>query len=94
MTSVDLPPPETPVTQVNRPSGDLDRDVLQVVATRSDDRQRLALRGGRRRAGIAQSARRTDNGRSASSGWPISSGVPSATMSPPWTPAAGPISTT
>jgi hypothetical protein len=31
LTSVDLPDPETPVTQVNVPSGKLDVEVAQVV---------------------------------------------------------------
>ena len=37
MTSVDLPPPETPVTQVKRPSGISAVDVLEIVAARADD---------------------------------------------------------
>ena len=37
MTSVDLPPPETPVTQVKSPSGMRRRDVLEIVAARADD---------------------------------------------------------
>ena len=43
LTSVDLPEPETPVTHTKRPTGMLDRDVLQVVAGRARDRE-LPLR--------------------------------------------------
>ena len=39
MMSVDLPEPETPVTQVKRPSGMSALDVVQVVAARADDAQ-------------------------------------------------------
>ena len=34
--SVDLPEPDTPVTQMNMPSGKRDVDVLQVVLARPD----------------------------------------------------------
>ena len=53
MTSVDLPPPETPVTQVKSPSGIVAGDVLQVVAARADDRQLAPGSAARRLAGIA-----------------------------------------
>ena len=38
MTRVDLPEPETPVTQQNTPSGNVDVDVLQVVLAGAPDR--------------------------------------------------------
>ena len=48
MMSVDLPEPETPVTQVSRPSGISHRDVAQVVAGRADDAQLPVLASARR----------------------------------------------
>ena len=43
MISVDLPEPDTPVTQVKQPERDLGRHVLQVVLGGADDLERLAL---------------------------------------------------
>jgi hypothetical protein len=49
LTSVDLPEPETPVTQVKRPTGSATVDVLQVVAARAlDPEPRLGGGAGRR----------------------------------------------
>jgi hypothetical protein len=42
---VDLPPPETPVTQVKTAERDFGGDVLQVVAGRADDADHLLLVG-------------------------------------------------
>ena len=56
---VDLPPPETPVTQVKVPSGISARDVLQIVAARADDLDApalLRLRGARRASAISERA--------------------------------------
>ena len=39
LISVDLPEPETPVTQVSKPDRQIERDVLQIVAVRLDDAQ-------------------------------------------------------
>ena len=92
--SVDLPPPETPVTQVNRPSGIsavmflrlLPRALMTLSARR-------VLRGRRSGIGTDSSPERYlpvhDFGASIrSSTWP------SATISPPWMPAPGPMSST
>ena len=95
MTSVDLPPPETPVTQVNSAERNFRRDVLQVVAARVDDLDGAAMV--RRRAAPA---RRLTS--SPVRYWPvsefglrmISAGVPCATIWPPCTPAPGPMSRT
>ena len=43
MSSVDLPPPETPVTHGEEAERDLGGDVLEIVAGGADDAQRLAL---------------------------------------------------
>jgi hypothetical protein len=50
ISKVDLPPPETPVTQVKRPSG-IGGDVLQVVAARADDLEAARRFFGLRRFG-------------------------------------------
>ena len=47
LTSVLLPEPDTPVTQVNRPTGISAVTLLQVVAARADDAQPLAAAVGR-----------------------------------------------
>jgi hypothetical protein len=44
MISVDLPPPDTPVTQVKSAERNFGGDVLQVVAARADDLEQLAVR--------------------------------------------------
>ena len=89
---VDLPPPDTPVMAV-RCQRNLDRHVLQVVA------------GARPPSASAPSAVARFAGTftwfafeilaGEESGLAItSSGVPSATISPPWIPAPGPMSNT
>ena len=93
---VDLPPPETPVMQVSVPSGIAAVTFFRLLPLRADDLQpaivhRLAALGGH-----AESAPgRRDIFPSGCSGWRMmSSGVPSATMWPPWMPAPGPMSIT
>ena len=52
VTSVDLPEPDTPVTATNIPSGNVDRQVPEVVLLRADDAQRASPDPrGRRRGG-------------------------------------------
>ncbi len=95
MSSVDLPPPETPVTQVNRPSGISAVTFFRLLPVAPTTRSRLPFCGGRRKSGIGIS-------RAPDRYWPVSdfglamtsSGVPLAMTSPPWMPAAGPMSTT
>ena len=95
MTSVDLPEPETPVTQVRSPSGicaETLRRLLPVAPTI------VICRAGSGRMRIPGTAMR----RLPERYWPvmeaglalISCGVPCATRCPPCTPAPGPRSTT
>ena len=91
-TSVLLPEPLTPVTQVNVPSGIRDIDVLQIVFARADTSSQPRSGDGLIRfcgTGMDSSPVRY---------WPVrerglastSSSVPAATTSPPRTPAPGP----
>ncbi len=96
MTSVDLPAPETPVTQVNRPSGISAVTFLRLLPRAPDELER------RGPCGACGAGGGTGTVRSPVRYWPVSesgfammsAGVPSATISPPWTPAPGPMSTT
>ena len=63
MTRLDLPEPETPVTQMNLPSGKRTSIVLQVVLARADDDQLLAVAGPARSAARGCGARRAGTGR-------------------------------
>ena len=94
--SVDLPEPDTPVTQVNSAERQRDRDVAQVVAVRAEDRISRARRCAvRSRAGSAMRSRPARYARSSRPGSAsISAGVPCATRWPPCAPAPGPRSTT
>ena len=94
MVKVLFPPPETPVTQVKVPTG-----ISPVTPFRLLPRAPVIfsrfLPIGRRFSG-------TGTSRSPMRYWPVmesfdammSAGVPSAITSPPWTPAAGPMSIT
>ena len=94
MSKVDLPPPETPVTQVNRPSGisavTFFRLLPRAPASRST---RCGFFGRRSGTAISRAPERY---------WPVSefglammsAGRPWATIWPPCTPAPGPTSTT
>ena len=94
MTSVDLPEPDTPVTHVKTPMGN---DTVKVgrlcpVACR---RLRLRLPDCRRWRGASMRLRPERYAPVIEWLLPsISSGVPAATMRPPWTPAFGPMSMT
>ena len=93
MTSDDLPEPDTPVTPMNVPSGNATSTLLRLfsVAPRTTIASPLP---GRRSAGIGIMLRAGQVlRRSASRGCAITSaGVPSATTSPPCSPAPGPMS--
>ena len=95
ITSVDLPEPDTPVTQVNTPSGNAHGQVAQVVPARALDRQlavrRLAALPGHVDALSPRQVRAGQRRRELPS---MSSGVPAATMRPPCTPAPGPCRST
>ncbi len=81
LISVDLPDPDTPVTQVSRPIRISVVDVLQVVATRALEGQRELLLRGVRLAGTAIFTRPDRYLPVSESGCDItSSGVPSATI--------------
>ena len=57
LISVDLPEPETPVTQVNRPTGMLDGEILQIVAVRAANRDPVRTPGIARRCGTGMASR-------------------------------------
>ena len=85
--------PETPVTQVNVPSGKATSMFLQVVLRRAEDVQAFPV-------AAAAAVRDRDLFRAgqilprdAARVGMISSTCPAATISPPWTPAPGPTST-
>ena len=93
MIRVDLPLPETPVTQTNAPSGISAETEARLLALAPSIRMQRSARIGRRSAGtsIMRSPRRyfavrlfLDRS--------TASGVPDATTSPPCTPAPGPRS--
>lgn len=94
MVSVDLPPPETPVTQTNLPKGKSTVTSWRLLPLAFTTVRALPLPF-RRSAG-------TEISRVPERYWPvrlagsaaISAGVPCATTCPPWTPAPGPTSNT
>ena len=95
MSSVLLPPPETPVTQVKVPTGISASTLFRLLARAPVTFRRLVREMGRRSRGTATSSAPVRY-------WPVrllglaitSAGVPSAMIWPPWMPAAGPMSTT
>ncbi len=95
LMSVDLPEPDTPVTQVMRPSGSFTVMFLRLLPRAPRMMSQSWSSAGRRRPGSAI-CRRPERY------WPVSEarvdmiscGVPWATISPPWAPAPGPRSTT
>ncbi|MNI53983.1 hypothetical protein D3C73_1088460 [compost metagenome] len=95
LINVDLPEPETPVTQVSKPIG-ISRSTLRKLLPRAPFRESDSfLLRGVRLAGTSIFTRPDRYLPVSESGWAITSfGVPSATMLPPCTPAPGPISTT
>jgi hypothetical protein len=94
MVSVDLPPPDTPVTQTNLASGNSAVTFLRLLPVALTTVSVFLLPGRRtERTGIARVPDRywpvTESGLAA-----ISAGVPQATTCPPCTPAPGPMSNT
>ncbi|MNJ23484.1 hypothetical protein D3C77_178720 [compost metagenome] len=96
MVKVDLPPPDTPVMQVKTPTGISPVTFLRLLPVAPETLSiRLRSMGRRPSAGSSIS-------RAPVRYWPVrelglamtSAGVPSAHTSPPWTPAAGPMSMT
>ncbi|MNR01831.1 hypothetical protein D3C85_1176530 [compost metagenome] len=95
LISVDLPEPDTPVTQVSRPIG-ISRSTLRRLLPRAplSDSVSFLLRGVRL-AGTSIFTRPDRYLPVSESGCAMTSaGVPSATICPPCTPAPGPMSTT
>ena len=94
MISVDLPPPETPVTQVKVPSGMSTRDVLQVVGAGADDADAAGRVAPARRcfgSGIWRKPVEVLAGEAVGVAHHLL-GRAAATTRPPWTPAPGPMS--
>src|SRR5690606_11407758 len=91
----DLPEPETPVTQVNRPTGISRSTFFSLLPQAPLSRSHLSLLGGMRLLGtwIFFSPDRYWPDREVESAMTCS-GVPWETIRPPWTPAPGPMSTT
>lgn len=95
MVKVDLPPPDTPVMQVKVPAGISAVTFFRLLPVAPMTRSTFFLEIGRRSSGISIS-------RAPERYWPVmllglaitSAGVPWAMISPPWTPAAGPMSIT
>jgi hypothetical protein len=74
---------------------DLGGDVLQIVAARADDAQRAPFRLAALRAGMGISRLPVRYCPVSEAGLAmISAACPAATISPPWMPAPGPMSTT
>ncbi|MNN52193.1 hypothetical protein D3C81_1668770 [compost metagenome] len=95
LISVDLPEPETPVTQVNSPTGTSRLTFCRLLPRAPFSLSNFFLSRGVRAAGTAIFLRPERYLPVTESGWLItSSGVPSATICPPCTPAPGPMSTT
>ncbi|MCY1437466.1 hypothetical protein D9M71_536290 [compost metagenome] len=95
LISVDLPEPETPVTQVNSPTGTSRFTFCRLLPRAPFSLSSFFLSRGVRSAGTAIFLRPERYLPVTESGWFItSSGVPSATICPPCTPAPGPMSTT
>ena len=93
--NVDLPPPDTPVTAVNRPSGMSMVMFLRLFSRAPFTVSRRPLVGLRRCLGEGICLKPVRYCPVRLSGLAITwSGVPSATTAPPWMPAPGPISTT
>ena len=94
MTSVLLPEPDTPVTQVKIPSGKSTVTFLRLWCV-APTTVRLPPLARRRVAGTAIVSRPDRYAPVRERGWAaISAGVPSATTLPPSSPAPGPRSTT
>ena len=92
--SVDLPPPETPVTQVNSPSG-MSAEIFFRLLPRAPTTRSTRCGFFGRRSGTAISRTPLRYSPVSDAGLAmISAGVPWATMLPPCTPAPGPTSTT
>ena len=93
MTREDFPDPDTPVTQVKVPRG-MDTSMWSKLFSAAPRTVRQWPLPGRRRGGTGMVL-------APERYWPvrdfgsamISSTVPAATTSPPWTPAPGPMST-
>ena len=95
MVSVDLPEPETPVTQVRRPMGISAVTFCRLFSVAPTMRIVLPFSGARRLvgSGICRVPERYCPVRLLGLAR-MSSGVPLAMTSPPWMPAPGPMSTT
>ena len=93
MISVDLPLPETPVTQTNAPSGISAEIESRLLALAPSTRMRRPESMGRRSSGtsMVRSPRRYFAVRLFRERI-TACGFPAATTSPPWTPAPGPRS--
>ena len=96
MTSVDLPEPETPVTAMKRPTGKSTSMPFRLCIARAAHREPAALvvRAPRRDERCVARPLRNCPGDRARRRPRSSSAVPSATTSPPCSPAPGPRSTT
>ncbi|MCY1435853.1 hypothetical protein D9M71_519610 [compost metagenome] len=95
LISVDLPEPDTPVTQVNSPTGSSRLTLCRLLPRAPFSLSSVFRLRGVRLAGTAIFLRPDRYLPVSESGWFItSSGVPSATIRPPCTPAPGPMSTT
>ncbi|MNO85974.1 hypothetical protein D3C76_773600 [compost metagenome] len=95
LISVDLPEPDTPVTQVSRPIGISRSTFCRLLPRAPLSFSESFLSRGVRLAGTAIFLRPDRYLPVSESGCAMtSSGVPSATIWPPCTPAPGPMSTT
>ncbi len=95
MMSVDLPPPETPVTQVNVPSGISAVTFFRLLPRAPEILSIRPFCGLRRFGGTGTESSPVRYLPVSEFLSPITSaGVPCATISPPWMPAPGPTSTT
>jgi len=96
MVKVDLPPPDTPVTQVNRPPGISPVTVFRLLPVAPLIFSIFLRSTGRRPSGGSSISRSPVRYLAVSElGLAMTSaGVPWAQTSPPWMPAAGPMSMT
>ena len=95
MVKVDLPPPDTPVMQVKVPTGISAVTPLRLLPVAPTTRSTFFLLIGRRFSGTSISRVPTRYCPVMLLGlFMMSCGVPSAQISPPWMPAAGPMSMT
>ncbi len=95
LISVDLPEPDTPVTQTKRPTGISTVTSLRLLPRAPTTRRLFAASRRWRRAGTAIDLRPERYCPVSEAGLrSISVGVPCATTSPPCSPAPGPMSTT